>query len=292
LLIDAKHRSWIRVSAVVTVLALAVYFVCVWLTPSDVGGGSTVGLWYGTIGTVLMLCAGALSLHRRLLTRRWVGRRSGWLRGHIWLGSLSGVFLACHCHGRLGGPLTTSLSLVTIAVLLTGWIGLSLQHRLPRHLTSRILAEAPYEQIPHLCEGMRREADLLVDVICGPVEDQAAAIESTRLAADLVEDGKAQLRGFYETDVRPFLANQPPADSPMLNPIQTDARFAKLRKLDGLDEQQERLDKLANLCSERRQLLEQQRIHFWLHSWLLLHIPLSVAILILGAAHIATALYH
>jgi len=38
--------------------------------------------------------------------------------------------------------------------------------------------------------------------------------------------------------------------------------------------------------------LEQERIHRWLHIWLLLHIPLSVALLVLGVLHIVTALYY
>jgi hypothetical protein len=128
--------------------------------------------------------------------------------------------------------------------------------------------------------------------VCGPVLDAAEAVESTRLAARLAEDGKAQLRGFYERDIRPFFAERPPRRSPMLNPIQTEARFAKLRQLDGLDEHGKRLDELVTLCEERRQLLEQERLHWWLHSWLILHVPLSGAILVLGAVHVFTALYY
>ena len=38
-------------------------------------------------------------------------------------------------------------------------------------------------------------------------------------------------------------------------------------------------------------VLEQERIHFWLHAWLLLHVPLTIALLVLGVLHVATALY-
>ena len=57
-----------------------------------------------------------------------------------------------------------------------------------------------------------------------------------------------------------------------------------------LEERQEDLEQLATLCEERRQMADQERIHFWLHSWLLLHIPLSVALLVLGVVHAVTTL--
>ena len=65
-----------------------------------------------------------------------------------------------------------------------------------------------------------------------------------------------------------------------------------LRKLPGMGDIREQMDKLATLCEERRVLAEQERIHFWLHSWLILHVPLSVALLVLGVAHVVTALYY
>ena len=52
------------------------------------------------------------------------------------------------------------------------------------------------------------------------------------------------------------------------------------------------LDELEALCRERRRLAEQERLHGWLHGWLLLHIPLSAALLVLGVAHAVTALYY
>jgi hypothetical protein len=291
LLIDSTHRRWILGSAALSVVAVVVYLVCYALTPGGLTGGSTVGLWYGTIGSVLMVLAGALSLHRRLPARPWAGRRSAWLRGHLWFGTVAGVFLLCHARVRLGGPLTAVLSIATVLLIATGWLGVLFQSWLPRLLWTRVRAEAPYEQVPHLCQVMRRRADLIVDEVCGPVADAAAAVESTRLAARVAEDGRAQLRGFYEHDIRPFLAPEPPPRSPMLNALQTDARFSRLAQLDGLEEHAKVLNELIELCRERRQLREQERLHRWLHAWLALHIPLSVLVLVLGVVHVVTALY-
>jgi len=50
------------------------------------------------------------------------------------------------------------------------------------------------------------------------------------------------------------------------------------------------LDDLENICEEKRQLDKQSRLHKILHGWLLVHIPLSYALLLLGAVHAVVAL--
>ena len=47
---------------------------------------------------------------------------------------------------------------------------------------------------------------------------------------------------------------------------------------------------LEDICDEARQLLRQERLHRWLHGWLLLHIPLSLALILLGGLHSVMAL--
>ncbi len=52
------------------------------------------------------------------------------------------------------------------------------------------------------------------------------------------------------------------------------------------------LDALEELCVQRGRLRVQERVHRWLHGWLLLHVPLSAALLILTIAHIVMSLYY
>jgi len=37
-------------------------------------------------------------------------------------------------------------------------------------------------------------------------------------------------------------------------------------------------------------LTRQARLHRWLHAWLLVHVPLSIALILLGAVHAVVAL--
>ncbi len=40
----------------------------------------------------------------------------------------------------------------------------------------------------------------------------------------------------------------------------------------------------------RAPLIRQQRLYIWLHSWLLVHVPLSIALIVLGGIHAIMAL--
>src|SRR5205823_14091579 len=73
LLIDSAHRRWIAVTLALAVVAVGLHGLLGLDTPGGLTGGSTVGLWYGLVGSALMIFAGLLSAHRRLPVRRWLG---------------------------------------------------------------------------------------------------------------------------------------------------------------------------------------------------------------------------
>jgi hypothetical protein len=280
-LLDHRHKPWIVATGIVAVAATALY---VWLDSRSLNplrGGSTVGLWYGIIGSALMIFAGLLSALRKVPAWWWIGSRQAWLRGHIWLGLLSVVFIACHAHARFGGGFVErALWIVLAAVIGSGIFGLVIQQFLPRWLAQRCADEAPYEQIPYLCRILRGKADAAVD-------------EVAPLPADEGTFG-SELRVFHERHVRPFLAVPMPRASVLREEQRAASVFDGLRKRLDLSGAGATVlaatDRLEELCRDRRQLAEQERLHHWLHGWLLMHIPLSVALLVLGVAHAVMSL--
>src|SRR5262249_5406588 len=150
---------WIITTFALALVALALYFVLERLMPDGITGGSVPGLAFAVAGSSLMIFAGLLSALRKVPAASWLGARKTWLRGHIWLGLLSAVLIACHSGFRWGGWLERALWIVLLATLLTGIIGLALQHIIPRMITTRVSREAPYEQIPHIYQGLRTRAD-------------------------------------------------------------------------------------------------------------------------------------
>jgi hypothetical protein len=282
-LIDSTHKSWIYVTASIAVVVLLFYGICWWHTPGGLTGGTTVGLWFGIAGSLLMVFEGMLSALRKVPGAWWLGPRKAWLRGHIWLGLLSLVFILCHSGFSWGNGLTFALWLVFLGVIVTGLYGLFLQQFVPRMMTARVPSEAPYEQIPHLCNVLRFKADALVDAICQPPDVQKPG------TIPLEEGTRTQVRDFYDRQVRPFLQPHQARRSPLANPLRAEAIFATIRSLPGASAIKDQLAQLEAFCDERRQFAIQERIHHLLHGWLLVHIPLSVALLVLGIAHIVTA---
>jgi hypothetical protein len=297
LLIDRTHKEWACVTAALAALSVGLYLALYHTTPGGLTGGDLVGMAYGILGAALMAYAGALSLLRRVPSWWWLGARQTWLRGHIWLGLLSGALALCHSAGRLGGPLESALMAVLGLTLLTGAFGLLLQQFLPRLLTVRVPSEAPYEQLPYLCSRLRQEADDLLDLVKDdPRLDQPA---------------RATLRALYRETVRPFLLARFDRSSPLARPLSAELLFAQVLRRPEMNGVPAALyqktpggkwergtagrDPVAWLqayCEERRQFGVQERLHLWLHGWLFLHVPLALLLLVLGLAHVISVLYY
>jgi len=270
LLIDSTHKRWLLGTVLAGMLALGFYFLLVRTSMNEVTGGSTVGLWYGIGGALLMVYAGLLAAHRKLLRWPLVPARSWWLKGHIWLGLLSAVLILCHSGFRWGGALERLLWVAFVLTLLTGIFGLWLQQFLPRVLADRVPQETPYEQIPHVARVLEQKADALIESLCAD--------------SRLEEDTRAMLRTIFDADVRPFLARKP-------GPEKSEAQFDRLQALSGIVMMRDQIAPLEHCCEERRRLDEQERLQRWLHGWLLIHVPLSIALLVLGLAHALGSLY-
>jgi hypothetical protein len=284
LLIDSRQKSWFLATVALGLLAGLVYAWFDYSTPGGFTGGSVIGMWYGIIGSGLMVYAGLLSTLRKVPSLWWLGSRKVWLKGHIWLGLLSELIILFHSGFHWGGPLERVLWVVLTLTIATGILGLILQQFLPTMITRRIACEVPYEQIPHLCSLIRRKADALIDNLCGPfdVKQQDGGADSPR----------DQLRRLFEDEVRPFLCEPYLRRSPLVTPGVLEGEFAAVSALSWTSDVEGPLQSLRMLCEERRLLGEQERLHHLLHGWLMVHIPLSVALLVLGLAHAVLSMYY
>jgi len=261
-------------------LAVAAVGVRLWFEPSGgeiVSGGSRVGLAYGIAGGALIVFAWLLSALRFVPSWWFLGSRAFWLKGHIWLGLLSFVLILCHSGLRFGGLFEAALYGVFFLVVLTGIAGLVLQQFLPRWLTLEVPCEVPYEQIPHMCQRLREKADLDVQAKC----TGAAEVTCQRL------------KGWYGEVMRPYLG-WPSNRDLLADAGKTAQLFTELRTLPGVEQSAvaDLLDRLESYCTERRRLARQETLHWLLHGWLWLHIPLSAALMVMMIAHAAITLYY
>ena len=288
--IDKTHRAWEIATLALAAATTIVYIVYAVHSPSGPRGGSALGLTFGIAGYALMLYAGLLGARKKVPTWR-IGRAQTWMRGHIWLGSLSLLLILFHGGFAFRGPLTAVLMILFFIVIASGWAGALIQHFVPSVMTERVPMETIYEEIPHVRAQLREEADKLASSICGPILDQTGAEETGGVATlvEIEQEDRARFREVYLRKVRPFLADPEAPHTELADRTRTAEVFDSLRRLLAAPVQGV-LDDLENICEEEHQLSRQIRIYRWLHGWLLVHVPLSIALLVLGGVHALMAL--
>ncbi|MDP9324361.1 MAG: hypothetical protein M3P13_12065 [Acidobacteriota bacterium] len=306
--IDKTHRRW-TIATLAMFLAAVVVYVPYARRSEPPSGGSWPGLTYGIAGFGMMLYAAAFGARKKV--RIWrLGRAQTWMRGHLWLGLLSLPLIVLHAGFTFGGGLTSVLMWLLVVVIVSGVAGAWLQHTMPSRLLRDVPMETIYDQIAHVRAQLLGEADTVVAEACGQLEFEtvapAAIAAYARTAASTVAQNttaaaaalattdrvnaeeSAPLREFYVREMRAFVAHATPSH-PLADPRAAVARFEHIRTLVPPNFHPAIAD-LENICEEERQLIRQSRLHRVLHGWLLVHVPLSIALLVLAAVHIVVAL--
>jgi hypothetical protein len=253
-------------------------------------GGTTMGLVFGSVGFAFMIFAALLGARKKVPVWR-VGRAQTWMRGHLWLGLLSLPLIVFHSGFRYGHGLTAVLMTLLIIVVASGLFGAALQHYMPRVMTREITMETIYEEIEHVRAQLREEAEeLFTQATAEPAKAAAAGVAGSTVASvEVRADETAPLRNFFEHELKPFLESPGARGHALADEGQSRSAFAQLRTLVP-PALHATLEDLESICEEERQLSLQARLHVWLHGWLLLHIPVSLALILLGAIHAVMAL--
>jgi hypothetical protein len=288
--IDRTHKGWLVASlAILGVSAMVYGFYRVPLGAGSMGGTSA-GLAFGSAGFAFMIFAALLGARKRVPVYRF-GRAQTWMRGHLWLGLLSLPLILFHSGFHYGHGLTAWLMTLLIVVVLSGLFGAALQHYMPRAMTREVTMETIYEEIGHVRAQLLEEAEELMKQ--ATAVDKKVATESSEQESSApvvaVMDEAAPLRNFYEQELKPFLDKPTARGSALSDAAQSHSAFAQLRTLVPAS-LHITIEDLESICEEERQLTLQSQLHVWLHGWLLLHIPLSLALILLGAIHAVMAL--
>ena len=286
------------------VVSAIVYVIYALHAPQGPRGGSAIGLLFGVIGFNFMIFAALLGARKRVPTWR-LGRAQAWMRGHLWLGLLSFPLILFHGGFHFGGSLTRLLMWLFGFVWISGILGAALQHFMPRFQTAQLPMETIYEQIDRVRGQLGEEAGQLVEETCSALEGEvsraserqramsaSAGTQSGLTVASGLQTNQqvsVQLRGFLEEEMRPYLERAGAHTARLGQSGQAQKMFQQFRVLLPPD-LHSNLDDLENICEEKRQMDKQSRLHRILHAWLLVHIPLSYGLLLLGAVHAVVAL--
>ena len=274
-------------------LSIAAYIVYTKASSSPPSGGSVLGLTLGIAGYGLMLFSAMLGLRKKFPVRRF-GRASTWMRGHLWLGWLSFPLLVLHSGFAAKGRLTSWLMALLIITVGSGLLGAIVQHYLPKLMARVVPMETIYEEIPRVREQLEREADALMaslpgvgrrDFAWGARPAQSGQIAEAEIDSEVVD----HLREVYVDTIRPFLSDPETVKNACSDHDRSASLFSSLR-LYAPSTAHKILSGLESICEEERQLKRQRQLYRCLHGWLLVHVPLSLALILLGAIHAVVAL--
>jgi hypothetical protein len=319
---DQTQRGWAMGSLALFAISAVAYVIYASASAVGPSGSSFMGLVFGIVGFAFMIFAALLGARKRVPTWR-VGRAKAWMRGHLWLGLLSLPMILFHGGFHFGGPLTAVLMWLTIITVVSGVYGAVLQNYIPSIMTRDVPLETIFDEVGNVRKALRMEADQVIESVCGrlglvreidegpraggftalrpiaasavPLRTSAgvsAGASAVAMAPEIVllsDEESRPLRIFYFSEVRAFLEAPAWQWQCLGNPERAKKAFGSVRQLLP-PVAHAALDDLSDICDEARQLMHQERLHRWLHGWLLVHIPISLALILLGAVHAFMAL--
>jgi hypothetical protein len=279
------------------------------------GGASGIGMTFGVAAGLIFVFEFLLWPRKSkwLRTARWLLSTRTWMHAHLWLGLLTLPLVAMHSGLAVGGPFTLIFLVVYGLVFTSGVVGLILQNYLPRALLELVPQETVASQLEVVAQQLAVDARRILSIYVAGGEAPVFAEKAKAAAAKRQEVGAARIVGTVlpktlhpaQTLARPVRSDEVNrAVVDVIEPYLTSGRdklnllgtkrrhaqyFDSLRRIAPPD-LRDAVASLAELCERRRHLAVQERVHAWLHGWLLVHLPLSVVLMIMLAAHVYTAL--
>lgn len=313
------HWRWLLAVCAVTVAAACWYALAAYGQSRWPGGSSVVGLTFGVLAAVIILfeCLLGLRRTRPFRTARWLGSAQLWMKVHIWLGLLAVPLVVMHSGFDWGGWFSTLLAGTFALVTASGVFGLVMQNVVPRILLDAVPDETIHSEIDRVAQQLaadaRRVVGLLDDasfdpplaahsglspspqrrVVSGAARHVGTSVQLAprprgELPAQVVAPPALHEAVLHE--IEPFLLHGKSPRAGLHAGQRSAWYFEELRRRVDSPELRMAISTLERLCERRRQMNLQQRLNFWLHGWLSIHLPLAMALLVLLAGHVWFAL--
>ena len=264
--------NWRRIFIALLIGVLASY---VWYMRREYPhGGSTFGVAYGTLAMLLIWLLAFFGIRKRWYRSRF-GTLEQWLQSHIYLGILVLVVALAHTGGRFHDRVAVITFVLLSLVVLSGVAGAIL-----------------YVTIPRLLTGAERNIDLSPDEISNEVNQLAASM------ARLASGRSDPFQNIFEELIH---ESRPGAIAGwrllILGRRGSDAAgewHQELRRVPR--DEQEPLRQMLVLSRQRKELLlrlvRQQRYKNILESWLYVHVPVTIALLVFAIVHVVAVFYY
>jgi hypothetical protein len=268
------HRSGPFWRLVFLVLLIAVTALFIYQARREYPhGGSTLGIAYGIAGSALIVLLAAFGIRKRAY-RSTLGTLEGWMQSHIYLGILAGVVLLLHTGFRFHDGIAVATYVLVLIVVFSGIAGAILYVTIPRLLTeveSNLTVDEISDQLNALAKQMARIAS-------------GKSSPFQRIYNELISESRpGWLAGWRLLFTRRRQKPQAAGD------------WSNLLGLVGKEEQDE-LRQMLVVSRQRKELLlrliYQQRYKNILEAWLYVHVPFTIAAMIMAVVHVAAVFYY
>lgn len=236
-------------------------------------GGTWQGYTLGTVGALLILWLLAYGIRKRRYSST-LGNVRGWLSAHVYLGAALVIVATLHTGFEFGWNVHTLAYALTLAVIASGFWGMYFYVRNPARMSSVLRGETLEQHLLAVAE---------IDNECRTL----AMNHIDHINRALLESENVPL---FESFWQQFSGRNPRCRTAALTAVLGNAQEkltpAQARintELYGLQ-----LKKLARL----NRLRGYTRYKAWLDAWLMLHVPLSVALLAALTAHIVSVFFY
>ena len=263
---------WRRIFVVLVIATTASYFY--YSRREFPHGGSRWGLGYGIAASALILLLAFFGIRKRWYRTRF-GTLEQWMQSHIYLGVLVLLILVFHTGGRFNDKIAVTTFILAAIVIVSGIVGAIFYVTIPRLLTeveSNLTVDEISNQLNQLGKQMARIAS-----------DQSAPFQ--RIYLELMrESTPGWLAGWrlLFTRMRRRESHMPGDWTTLLSLVPKD--------------EQEDLRSMLVISRQRKELLLrlifQQRYKNLLESWLYVHVPVTIALLVFAVVHVVAVFYY
>ncbi len=248
-------------------LAIAIGLYCVhWIYNAALYNAAFLSGWALFISILFL----TLYNLRKKITMLPIGSNAAWLQLHIYLGWLVIFLFVLHIGWRVpDGLIEVTLAILFIVVAGTGVLGILLSRTLPKRLTRRG-EEIIVERTPIFLARLREEAEQIV------------IISASETGSNTIRDFYAEHLHFYFRKPRNFL----------LHLISSNRGVFKLQsEFNNTDRylnaaERELFGKLRTLVVKKDDIDFQYALQTMLKAWLLIHIPVTYALILLAVLHL------
>lgn len=253
---------------------LAVSYVPYHLSAPFTHGGSPHGLIYGAVALFLIGLLLYYGIRKRNYKSRF-GKVEEWLQSHIWLGIVAFAVVVAHTGFRFEDKLAVALFIVVSAVVVSGIFGAVLYRTVPRALTeveTNLSAEQISDQLNQLARSMARiasgKSEPFQRIYAGLAREAIPAPLAgwTLLLSSPGQRASREMTGDW-TGLLGLVA--PPEQDELRQLLVTSRQHKELH----------------------HRLAQQQRYRNLLEFWLWIHLPLSIAMVVLIIAHLVAVFY-